>query len=202
MRSGTARPGRERSAARSPAPALAALLGAGVLASAAAPPPPRAAPEWTVDKAASRISFRGAGPGGGFDGVFKRWDAQLAFDPADLPASRLSVSVEAASAVTGEPARDALLPAPAWLAAARFPRATFVSRSFAAAGPGRYLVSGELTVRGAARPLAVTVTAAPARDRVEMDGGFDLDRGAFGVGPPGADAAVQVSVRLAARRAR
>ena len=179
-----------------------AVLGAGVLASGAAPPAPHAPPAWTVDKAASRISFRGSAPGGGFDGVFKRWDAQLTFDSADLPASHLSVSVEAASAVTGEPARDALLPGPAWLAAARFPRATFVSRSFAPAGPRRYLVSGELTLHGAARPLAVTVTASPARDRVEMDGGFTLDRSVFGIGPPGADAAVQVSVRLSARRAR
>ena len=165
---------------------------------------PHAAPVWTVDKAASRISFRASAGGRAVDGVFKRWDAQLAFDPANLHASRLSVVVETASAVTGDPARDAVLPGPAWLAAARFPHATFTSQSFAPAAAGRYAVSGTLTVRGVAKPLSVMLVAQPARDRTELAGGFTLERDAFSLGPaaPGADGAVQVNVRLAARRVR
>ena len=104
--------------------------------------------------------------------------------------------------MTGEPARDALLPGPAWLAATRFPRATFVSRSFA---PSRTEpLSRVRRAHGPRRsaPAGRDGDRLPARDRVEMDGGFTLDGSVFGIGPPGADAAVQVSVRLSARRAR
>lgn len=174
------------------------------------PPPaaPRAAPVWTPDKAASRLSFRGQIAGQPFDGVFKRWDAQVAFDPANLPASRLVIVVQADSAVTGQPARDAQLPGPDWLAAARFPRATFISRSVTAAGPGRYLIAGALELRGATRPVSLPVTVEVARDKLLLTSELTLDRSAFGVGMRrfGAGSAlalpVSVSLRLTARRAR
>lgn len=183
-----------------------AVVAGGLAVSAiAAPPAPRAAPVWTADKAASRLSFRAVVAGKPFDGVFKRWDAQLAFDPADLAASRLQVTVETGSAVTGDPARDALLPSPAWLGASRFPRATFASRAFTPEGPGRYRISGVATVRGVSRPLDAHVQVTPAGDRLMLTGGFPLDRHAFGIGPASdTDAAetVQVQARLAARRAK
>lgn len=186
--------------------ALMAIALAGEQASAAAPPAPHAAPVWTVDTPASRVSFRGLMAGKPFDGVFKRWDAQLAFDPAQLAASRLQVVVETGSAVTGDPARDALLPSPAGLGAGRFPRATFTSRAFSReGGPGGYRVSGVLNLHGVSRPLDAHVQITPSHDRLTLTGGFGFDRRAFGVGAPGGDdasATVQMQVRLAARRAR
>ncbi len=180
-------------------------LGSAATPALAAPLAPHAAPVWTMDKPASRLGFRAAIAGKPFDGVFKRWDAQLAFDPANLAASRLQVVVQMGSALTGDPARDALLPSPAWLAAQRFPQAVFTSRAFAVDGPGRYVVSGAITVHGVSRPLQMHVHVDAAHDRLTLSGGFSLDRHAFGVGPEGGDAAsaaVQVQARLAARRVR
>ena len=191
--------------------ALSALLAAPVLAASATPPPrpaPHAAPVWTVDKAASRVSFRALLSGRPVDGVFKRWDVQLAFDPANLRASRLTAVVEAASAVTGQPGRDQALSGPDWLSAARFPRATFTSRTIAAAGPGRYLASGDLTVRGVARPVVLPLEVRVVRDRLRLHAAFPLDRGAYGVGQGSWRAGdvlalpVQVGVRLSAVRAK
>ena len=57
-------------------------------------------------------------------------------------------------------------------------------------------------MRGVTRPLAIPLAAQPERDGLELTGGFQIDRAAFGVGPLAADGAVQVSVRLSARRPR
>lgn len=192
-----------------------AVLGALLAVPAwAAPPPlpprpaPHAAPVWTVDKAASRVSFRALLAGRPVDGVFKRWDVQLAFDPANLRASRLTAVVQADSAVTGQPGRDQALSGPDWLATRRFPRATFTSRVITAAGPGRYLAAGDLTLRGVARPVVLPLTVQVVRDKMRLDATFPLDRGVFGVGQQnwrGGDVLalpVQVAVRLSAVRAK
>ena len=109
-----------------------ALCGAAFAAAPAAPAKAASAvPVWVVDKAASRLSFRGSFGGESFDGTFRRWDADIAFDPKALGASRVSVTVDLASAVTGDPTRDQALPTEDWFAIKRIPRATFVSPCWA-----------------------------------------------------------------------
>lgn len=204
--------GVRRRAARAAA-AVALLAASAHAASPPAPKPPplatprgapHAAPVWTVDKAASHVGFRALLAGRPVDGVFKRWDVQLAFDPANLRASRLVAVVQAASAVTGQPGRDQALPGPDWLSAARFPRAVFTSRAITAAGPGRYLASGDLTVRGFTRPAVVPLEVRLIHDKMRLDATFPLDRGAYGVGQGSWRAGdvlalpVQVTVRLSA----
>ena len=70
--------------------ALASLALAGpVLAAAkAAPAKPAAAPaakggvaKWNVDKAASKLGFKSSFSGTAFEGAFKTWTADIAFDP-------------------------------------------------------------------------------------------------------------------------
>ena len=184
-------------AARNPPPAAPRLRGA-----------PHAAAVWTVDKAASHVGFRALLAGRPVDGVFKRWDVQLAFDPANLRASRLVAVVQAASAVTGQPGRDQALPGPDWLSAARFPHAVFTSRSITAAGPGSYLAIGDLSVRGVTRPATVPLAVQLVHDKMRLDASFQLDRGAYGVGQgswlSGDTLAlpVQITVRLSAARAK
>ena len=51
------------------------------------------ATRWTVDKAASRVGFEAAMNGEGFTGSFKRYDAQISFDPKDLKGSKAVVSI-------------------------------------------------------------------------------------------------------------
>lgn len=165
-----------------------------------------AAPAWTVDKAASRLGFRAAMNGAAFQGGFNRWDARINFDPANLGASKVTATVDLASARTGDGARDEALPSSDWFDVKRHPRATFTTRSITAAGAGRYVAAGDLTLRGVTRPVKFPFSLAITGDTAKMNGSVVLDRTAFGVGQgqwktgSAVDTKVTVTVAITARR--
>ena len=141
-----------------------------------------AVPTWAVDPAGSKLSVQGGMSGAAFTGVFRRWTAQIAFDPKALAASKVTVSIDVASATTGNADRDQAMPTDDWFAASKFAKAAFVSRSFRDLGGGKYDVVGDLTLRGITRPVVVPFTLAIAGDTAKMNGAVVLDRTAFGVG--------------------
>jgi len=148
---------------------------------AAAPAP--AAPVWSVDRAASRLSFRAVLAGQPLDGVFKSWDAEIAFDPQNLRASRAVISVNTASAITGQPARDQMLPTPGWLSPRRFPKAQLVTRAILQTGPTHHIARAALTIRGVSRPVSVPFTAVVGKgDTGRMQATLTIDRNLFGIG--------------------
>jgi len=163
---------------------------------------------WTLDKAGSRITFQGSVNGQPIDGVFKRWDAQIAFDPRNLRNSHAAVTIDVASLLTGDPVRDQMLPGPDWFNVARFPSATFVASAISQTGPDRYQAEGELRIHGVAQHAVLPFTLSLTRDRATLRGAVSLDRLAFGVGQGrfAADAPVArrvvVQVRLSARAQR
>ncbi|MDP1739228.1 MAG: YceI family protein [Caulobacter sp.] len=165
------------------------------------------APAWTVDKGASKVAFASSFDGGAFTGAFRRWDAAIRFDPANLAGSSAVVTFDMASAVTGDASRDEALPTDPWFAAARFPKATFRAASFKALGGNRYQAVGDLTIRGVTKPLTLPFTLVITGDVAKMNASVALNRLAFGVGQdewktteavPGT---VTVTISLTARRA-
>jgi polyisoprenoid-binding protein YceI len=147
----------------------------------AAPEP--AAPVWSVDRAASRLSFRAVLAGQPVDGVFKSWDAEIAFDPQNLRASHAVISVNTASAVTGRPARDQMLPTDGWLWTRRFPKAQLVTHAIVQTGQNRYVARAALTIRGVSRPVSVPFTAIVGKsDTGRMQATLTFDRNLFGIG--------------------
>ncbi len=161
---------------------------------------------WTVDKAASRIGFRSSFGGQAVEGAFRRWDAQIQFDPKALAASRVLVTVDAASAATGDASKDEALPTADWFDTAHFPRATFAASSFKDLGGGRYQAFGTLTLRGVAKPVVLPFTLAITGAQARMTGQVALNRSVFGVGKGQFASAetvpfeVAVTVAVAARR--
>jgi polyisoprenoid-binding protein YceI len=181
--------------------ALAWTLLSPLAAMAAAPP------AWVVDKSASALRFSSSMGGEAFSGAFRRWDADIRFDPADLAASSVTATIDVASAATGSPDRDQALPTDAFFDAPAFPRATFVAHGFTALGGGRYQASGVLTLRGVSKPLVLPFTLATQGAQAKMAGQVAINRLAFGVGQgefkatTAIPAAVTVSVAILARRA-
>ena len=167
-----------------------------------------AAPVWAVDKEASRLTFRGTMDGAPFDGVFRTWDAQIAFDPRNLKASRATITVETASALTGQPIKDQALPNAEWLSTTAFPTATLVTRQITQIGPGRYQAIADIHIRGVAWRTTVPFTVAIGHDSGRMQATLNLDRRTFGIGegpfksPPPVAPLVQVSMRMVAKRIR
>jgi polyisoprenoid-binding protein YceI len=195
-----------------PSRAVLVLAAAAGLASpvlAAAPPPAKAAaaaPTWTVDKAVSRLGFRVVYADAPLDGVFRAWDAQIAFDPGNLAGSRVAVTVDMASVSTDDTDAQDALPTGDWLNVRQAPRATFVANSFRDLGGGKYQAVGTLNLRGVSRPLTLPFTLAVNGAQARMTGSAVIDRNQFGVGQGQFKAGdtvgvnVTVNVQVVARR--
>lgn len=166
------------------------LIGALVVAGCDAKPsaePPAPAQEttnggWRVDKAASRIEFIGEQTGAAFTGTFADYDAAITLDTDDLGAATIAITINTASAKTGDRQRDAALPTSDWFSVKAFPTATFSSSDIESTGAGTYEARGTLTVRDTSRDLVLPFTLAIEGARAVAVGETTLDRSDFGVG--------------------
>lgn len=140
------------------------------------------ATRWAVDRAASRVGFEAAMNGEGFTGTFKRYDAQINFDPKDLKGSKAVVSIDMTSAFTNEQTRDESLPTADWFNADKFPRATFVTTGFTALGGAKYQAAGDLTLKGVSKPIVLPFTLVISGDTAKMTSAIIVNRLVFGVG--------------------
>lgn len=89
---------------------------------------------------------------------FDKVDARFHFDPAAPEASRLEVSVDAASIDTGSKGLDRQLTGQDWFDAEGFPQITFVSDRIDLGDGQHGTVSGFLTLHGVTRPVTLAVT--------------------------------------------
>lgn len=151
-------------------------------APAAVRTPSAAAPASRLVPAASQVRFVTRQMGVPVEGHFKRFDAQIAFDPRQPQAGKVSFSVDLASAEIGDAGTTAELRKPDWFDTARFPRASFQSTAITAAGPGRFDVAGKLSIKGQVRDIVVPVTLARAGANQLATGSFTLKRLAFNIG--------------------
>jgi polyisoprenoid-binding protein YceI len=91
---------------------------------------------------------------------FKRFDARLQFDPANLAGSKVVASVDADSLETDfpDPARldfNAVLKGATWLNVAQFPRMEFESSRIDVTGLNTLRIHGNLTLHGVTRPIVL-----------------------------------------------
>lgn len=134
-----------------------------------------------VQAAGSTLTFATTYQGEVFTGRFPAFTTRLSFDPANLASARLDVAIPLAGAVTGDGERDSTLHGGDFFASARFPQARFVASKFRALGGGRYAADGQLTLRGATRPVTLDFTWAPGAAPV-LTGRATVKRLDFGVG--------------------
>ena len=166
------------------------------------------APKWIVDQAHSKLGFESQAMGEAVEGSFQRWDADIRFDPKQLGRSKVVVTIQTGSAVTGDAEHDQTAQGADWLATAMFPTATFQAQSFKDLGGGHYEADGDLTIRGVSKPQVLPFTLAITGDAAQMTGETTVDRSLFGVGqgayggPDVVPLAVTVKVDLSARLAK
>ena len=86
--------------------------------------------------AQSEIVFVSKQMGVPVEGRFKKFDAQIAFDPAKPDTSKIAFTVDIASATLGVPESDAELPKATWFNTPKFPQATFQSTTVKGLGGG------------------------------------------------------------------
>lgn len=163
-----------------PKPALTAYLTtlAGALLAAAAP----LAWAQSVVPAQSEIAFVSKQMGVPVEGRFKKWSAQIAFDPKKPEAGKVAFTIDTGSASFGSAETDAEVPKAAWFNVAQFPQASFQSTAIRALGGGRYEVSGKLAIKGSVRDAVVPVTLAHSGSAGTATGSFTLKRLDFKIG--------------------
>ncbi len=134
----------------------------------------------------SEISFTTRQMGVPVEGKFSKFSAQVALDPKRPETGSVAFSIDTGSARFGSPELDAEVPKATWLNVPKFPLASFQSSAIKAAGPGRFEVTGVLTIKGAARELVVPVqllqSGAPGPLTSTAAGSFTLKRLDFKVG--------------------
>ena len=132
--------------------------------------------------AQSEIAFVSKQMGVPVEGKFKRWDAQLAFDPKKPDAGKVSFTIETGSASFGSAETDAEVPKPEWFGVAKFPKATFQSSAMKGLGGGKFEVTGQLNIKGNARNVVVPITLTQAGASTTASGQFTIKRLDFKIG--------------------
>lgn len=132
--------------------------------------------------AQSEIAFVSRQMGVPVEGRFKKFDAQVAFDPKKPEAAKIAFTVDLGSAALGAPETEAELVKPAWFNVPKFPQATFQSSSVKALGGGKFEVAGQLSIKGNAHPVVVPVTLAQSGGTTTASGAFALKRLDYKIG--------------------
>lgn len=132
--------------------------------------------------AQSEIAFVSKQMGVPVEGHFKKFDAQIAVDPAKPETGKIAFTVDIASATLGAPEPDAELPKAVWFNTAKFPQATFQSSAIKALGGGKFEITGKLTIKGNTRDAVVPVTLAQNGVNTTASGVLTIKRLAFKIG--------------------
>lgn len=115
-------------------------------------------------------------------GRFKKFDGQINFDAAKLAASKVSFTVDIASATLGAPEMDSELPKATWFNTPKFPQAQFTSSAFKSLGGGKYEVTGKLAIKGQSRDVTVPLTMTQSGATTTATGVLPIKRLAFKIG--------------------
>jgi polyisoprenoid-binding protein YceI len=109
-------------------------------------------------------------------------DGELRVDETDPAASRVWVRFDATSFTTGSVERDEAVCGEKFLDVTRFPEIRFESTRVDETGPGRYTVTGDLEIKGTARPVELESRVTATGGRVAVEGTTIISREAFGLG--------------------
>jgi polyisoprenoid-binding protein YceI len=147
--------------------------------------------------------------------LFPEYSGQLRFDAEAPENSSIELRIKTASVVCKDDwvsekdlvkiedeARDKMMQAD------KHPELVFRSKSIRALADGEYEASGDLSIRGAAKPVTVRVTMQPSGDSsLRFEGESTINMRDWGLKPPsaalgtvGTDEMMQVRFRLLARR--
>lgn len=130
----------------------------------------------------SEIAFTSKQMGVPVDGKFRKFDAQVAFDPKKPETAKIAFTIDLASVSLGVAETEAEIAKPDWFDTKKFPQASFQSSAVKAAGPGKYEVAGKLTIKGASQNVVVPVAIAQSGAATTASGAFAIKRLDFKIG--------------------
>ena len=121
--------------------------------------PALAADPWVLDKSHAHVTFTADHLGFSMvHGQFRSFDADILFDPENIEATELTVTIDAASVDTFWEARDRHIRDADFLNVSTYPEITFVSREVRQTGENTAEIIGDLTLIGETREVIFEAT--------------------------------------------
>lgn len=166
----------------------ALLVSALALASAA--PLTAAAADYVIDTqgAHASVNFKVSHLGYSYiQGRFNTFSGDFSYDPADVSAAKVNVTIDTTSLDSNHAERDKHLRSGDFIDAGKFSTATFVSTKVEPVADGKFAVTGDLTLHGKTAPITIdTVFIGAGADpwggeRAGFEGTTTLQLADFGI---------------------
>jgi polyisoprenoid-binding protein YceI len=136
-----------------------------------------------VVTAKSEIGFTVKQMGVKFDGRFRKWTADVAFQPNALATSKAVLDIDLGSIDLASEESEAEAKGPSWFNSAKFPVAHFASTAIRDLGANRYEVAGKLTMKGVTRDCVVPIIVATDASGTRVaQGTFSIPRLDYRIG--------------------
>jgi polyisoprenoid-binding protein YceI len=116
------------------------------------------AADYTIDSKGAHASINFRIKHLGFSwltGRFDQFSGSFSYDDKTPEASKVSVEIDTNSLNSNHAERDKHLRSADFLDVAKFPKATFVSKSVTPAGEGKATITGDLTLRGVTKEVKI-----------------------------------------------
>ncbi|MDE3233082.1 MAG: YceI family protein [Pseudomonadota bacterium] len=130
----------------------------------------------------SKVTFQYKQMGVAMDGQFKKFAAQLSFDPAKPAAAQAQIEIDLASIDAGSSDADDEVVGKTWFNVKAFPKATFVVKQIKATGANQFDVTGVLTIKGKSQDIKFPLKLVTQGNTATFTGGFVMRRADFAIG--------------------
>ncbi len=144
---------------------------------------------WSLDKAHAKATFTVTHLLiSEVDGVFKNFDATLTSSKEDFSDATFTFTADLKHVTTNNEMRDGHLQKADMFDTEKFPTLTFKSTGITAAGPKKFKLNGDLTIKGVTKPVSLDLTfigGATNRQGKKLAGfkaSGTINRTQFGVG--------------------
>ena len=130
----------------------------------------------------TKVTFQYKQMGVAMEGRFKKFSAQLNFDPAKPAAAKADIEIDLASIDAGSSDADDEVVGKTWFNVKSFPKATFVSKQIKATGVNQFDVTGLLTIKGKSQDIKFPLKLVTQDNAAVFSGGFVMRRADFAIG--------------------
>ncbi len=139
--------------------------------------------EWGVNPQKSEVTFEASGGGTSTKGTFKSFKTDIEFDPDTPDQASVRVRLDMRSASTGSADADQTLQSADFFDPGHFPTAEFAARGAKPDGDGKYILDGQLTLKGVTKPLTLPFSIDIEEGTAVAKAETTINRLDFGVGP-------------------
>ena len=141
-----------------------------------------AAAAQTVVYEKSRISCVSRQENVPVEAQFKKFTAQIAFDPARAETSKAQIEIDVASFDIGNAEVNDEVRGKPWFDTRSFPKATFVSSAIRALGGGKFEARGPLTIKGKTVEVVTPFSWRAEAGGGIVEGAFNIKRLQYNIG--------------------